>query len=206
MLSSEKNTLDFLGEQTFINLEIQRPYMCILPLVLQRCKGLVAVWFLLLCPTYLHRHLLHSDDLRDAKPPQRQPSYRTQWTPQTGWATLKFFYLYIRTLHHLHCWTFCFLFVFSEKGGGQSRLLPCPDLCPLLVPFAPQQDSQEDGLPPEWQHALWASQVSFYHNNPAWILFGFSQTDHDCCRSNLLLFRIKRETTISTIAQNSISS
>lgn len=38
------------------------------------------------------------------------------------------------------------LFLLPEEGGGQSRLLPCPHLCPMLVPIAPQQDPQEDGL------------------------------------------------------------
>lgn len=41
------------------------------------------------------------------------------------------------------------LFLPAEEGGGQSRLLSRPHIRPLLVPAAPQQDSQEDGLPPE---------------------------------------------------------
>lgn len=49
-----------------------------------------------------------------------------------------------------------------EKRGGQSGLLPRHYLCPLLVPTAPQQDPQEGHLFPEWQHALWATQVSHF--------------------------------------------
>lgn len=45
-----------------------------LTVVLQRCKGLVAVWLLLLCAADLHRGLLRYDDRGDAQPQERQPS------------------------------------------------------------------------------------------------------------------------------------
>lgn len=37
----------------------------------------------------------------------------------------------------------------AEKGSGQGRLLPGPDIRPLLVPASPQQDPEEDGILPE---------------------------------------------------------
>lgn len=79
-------------------------HMC-LPLVLQRSKGLVAVWLLLLCTTDLHRYLLHPDDLRDAQPQERQPSDCTQWAPQTGkvitWVTQMETAIHCFTILHL---------------------------------------------------------------------------------------------------------
>lgn len=136
--------------------------------VLQGCQGLVVVWLLLLHALGVHSLFLHADDVWDAQPQERQPSDRPQRAPQTGqvaasrrWCSsfvnMWWDFWVVNLLHHLNSnWHF----LSPEEGGGQGRLLSGPDLCAVLVPAAPQQDSKEDGLHPERCGALWAAQVS----------------------------------------------
>lgn len=56
--------------------------------VLQGCEGLVDVWLLLLCTAGVHGRVLHTDDMWDAQPQERQPSDRPHRAPQTGRITI----------------------------------------------------------------------------------------------------------------------
>lgn len=52
--------------------------------VLQRCKGLVAVWFLFLHATGMYCHLLYANDLWNVKQKKQQLENCSQWTPEAG--------------------------------------------------------------------------------------------------------------------------
>lgn len=52
--------------------------------VLHPSEGLVAVRLLLLRAAGVHGRLLHTDDVRDAQPQERQPAHRSHRAPQTG--------------------------------------------------------------------------------------------------------------------------
>lgn len=73
--------------------------------VLHTSEGLVAVWFLLLCATGVHSCVLHSDDMRDAQPQERQPAHSSHRAPQTGLGQKVAEIYFLRNTVLLHCGT-----------------------------------------------------------------------------------------------------